>query len=203
MYLPFEALRSIALRELDRVAARPLFITVSGAHLYGFASPDSDFDVRGSHVLPLDRVIGLQPPVETVERSAVEDGRDIDFVSHDAGKFFRLLLKKNGYVLEQVFSPLVVSGGPDFDELRAIARGCLTRNLFHHYRGFSENEVANLESQAEKRAKTLLYVYRVFLTGIHALQAGEIEADLLRLLDLHPQPTPVRELIAARGSIGE
>ena len=196
MDLPLESLRSIALRQLEGASARPLFVTLSGAHLYGFASPDSDFDVRGCHVLPLDRVIGLEPPLETIERATVEDGREVDFVSHDAGKFFRMLLKKNGYVLEQVFSPLVVSGGPDFDELQAIARGCLTRHLFHHYRGFSENEISNLERQKEKRAKTLLYVYRVLLTGIHALLAGEIEADLRRLLDLHPQPTPVRELIA-------
>jgi uncharacterized protein len=198
MDLPLELLRSIALRELGRASAGPLFVTLSGAHLYGFASPDSDFDVRGCHVLPLDRVIGLQPPLETIERSTVEEGREVDFVSHDAGKFFRMLLKKNGYVLEQVFSPLVVSGGPDLEELRTVARGCLTRHLFHHYRGFSENEIASLERQAEKRAKTLLYVYRVLLTGIHVLEAGEIEADLQRLLDLHPQPTPVRELISLK-----
>jgi uncharacterized protein len=38
------------------VAAQPyplLLPTISGAHLYGFPSPDSDFDLRGAHVLPL------------------------------------------------------------------------------------------------------------------------------------------------------
>lgn len=37
------------------VAAQPyplLFATISGAHLYGFPSPDSDYDLRGAHVLP-------------------------------------------------------------------------------------------------------------------------------------------------------
>ena len=29
-----------------------IFATVSGAHLYGFPSPNSDFDLRGVHVLP-------------------------------------------------------------------------------------------------------------------------------------------------------
>jgi len=41
------------------VTAQPyplLFATISGAHLYGFPSPDSDFDLRGAHVLPLDLV---------------------------------------------------------------------------------------------------------------------------------------------------
>src|SRR5215475_7212872 len=51
------------------VAAQPyplLFATISGAHLYGFPSPDSDFDLRGAHVLPLEKVIGLEVKDETV-----------------------------------------------------------------------------------------------------------------------------------------
>ena len=52
------------------VAAQPyplLFATISGAHLYGFPSPDSDFDLRGAHVLPLEKVVGLEVRTETVE----------------------------------------------------------------------------------------------------------------------------------------
>ena len=76
-----------------------VFATVSGAHLYGFPSPDSDFDLRGVHVLPVREVIGLDPGRETVEVSA-KDGLELDLVTHDVRKFFGLLLKKNGYVLE-------------------------------------------------------------------------------------------------------
>ena len=42
------------------VAAQPyllLFATISGAHLYGFPSPDADFDLRGAQVLPIEKVI--------------------------------------------------------------------------------------------------------------------------------------------------
>src|SRR5215208_3491268 len=97
------------LREV--VAEQPyplLFVTVSGAHLYGFPSQDSDFDLRGVHVLPLRDVVGLDPAAETVERSEVSRGLLIDLVTHDARKFFALMLKRNGYVLEQLWSPLVV-----------------------------------------------------------------------------------------------
>lgn len=38
---------------------RLLFATVSGAHLYGFPSRDSDVDLRGVHVLPAEDVVGL------------------------------------------------------------------------------------------------------------------------------------------------
>jgi predicted nucleotidyltransferase len=99
-----------------------LFATVSGAHLYGFPSPDSDYDLRGVHVLPLRSVLGLDVSDETVESSGVRDGLEIDLVTHDARKFFGLLLKKNGYVLEQLFSPLVVHATPEHEELKTIAR---------------------------------------------------------------------------------
>ncbi len=92
---------------------RPLlFATVSGAHLYGFASPDSDYDLRGVHLLAAEEVVGLVPGPETLERSSLDGGLDLDLVSHDAAKFFRLLLKNNGYVLEQLTSPLVVLTSP-------------------------------------------------------------------------------------------
>jgi hypothetical protein len=45
----------------------------------------------------------------------------MDIVSHDVRKFFGLLLKKNGYVLEQLFSPLIVHTTPEHDELKEIA----------------------------------------------------------------------------------
>src|SRR5271156_2461544 len=77
-----------------------LFATISGAHLYGFPSPDSDYDLRGVHLLPLPEVVGLEHGPETIEKSGLRDGLEMDLVTHDAEKFFRLLLKKNGYVLE-------------------------------------------------------------------------------------------------------
>ena len=91
------------------VATQPyplLFATISGAHLYGFPSPDSDYDLRGAHVLPLEKVVGLEARDETVQDSSIIEGLEMDIVSHDVRKFFKLLLKKNGYVLEQLFSPL-------------------------------------------------------------------------------------------------
>src|SRR6202795_3265745 len=81
------------------VAQQPyplLFATISGAHLYGFASQDSDYDLRGVHVLPLRDLIGLDIGPETIEVSRRDEGLELDLVTHDAKKFFGLLLKKNG-----------------------------------------------------------------------------------------------------------
>jgi predicted nucleotidyltransferase len=111
----------------------------------------------------------------------VQDGLEIDLVTHDAKKFFGLLLKKNGYVLEQVLSPLVVHSSPEHAELKEIAARCVTRHHAHHYLGFVETQWKLFEKGNPPRLKPLLYVYRVLLTGIHLMQTGAVEANLVRL----------------------
>ena len=184
------------------VAAQPyplLFATISGAHLYGFPSPDSDFDLRGAHVLPLEKVIGLEVREETAEDSRVVEGLEMDLVSHDVKKFFGLLLKKNGYVLEQLYSPLIVHTTPEHAELKAIARGCVTRHHSHHYFGFAETEWKLFDKERPRRVKPLLYVYRVLLTGIHLMRTGGVNANLLELNEAARLPC-IAELIARKQS---
>ena len=183
------------------VAAQPyplLFATISGAHLYGFPSPDSDFDLRGAHVLPVEKVVGLEVREETVEDSRVIEGLEMDIVSHDVKKFFGLLLKKNGYVLEQLFSPLVVHTTPEHAELKAICNpkqsnasasllsrrggdGVITKHHSHHYFGFAETQWKLFDKERPRRVKPLLYVYRVLLTGIHLMHTGVVNASLVEL----------------------
>jgi predicted nucleotidyltransferase len=165
-----------------------LFATISGAHLYGFPSPDSDYDLRGVHLLPLEEVVGLNPGQETVEKSGIHDGLEIDLVTHDAKKFFGLMLKKNGYVLEQLLSPLVVFTTPEHDELKSIAADCLTKHHAHHYLGFAATQWKLFHKESPPRVKPLLYVYRVLLTGIHLMRAGEVEANLVRLNETFKLP---------------
>jgi len=184
----------------NEIASQPyllLFATISGAHLYGFPSPDSDFDLRGVHILPVREVIGLDSGRETIEVSEIRDGLEIDLVTHDAKKFFGLLLKKNGYVLEQLFSPLILRTTPEHDELKSIAKTCLTRHHSHHYFGFAETQWKLFDKERPRRVKPLLYVYRVLLTGIHLMQTGEVEANLVTLNEAFKLPY-IPELIARK-----
>jgi len=171
--------------KLKKIAAEhpfPLvFATVSGAHLYGFPSPDSDYDLRGIHVLPLAEVVGLDVGRETVQIEEFRDGLELDLVTHDAKKFFNLMLRKNGYVLEQLFSPLIVQTSPEHDELKQIGVRCVTRHHAHHYFGFARTEWKLFSKEPAPRVKPLLYIFRVLLTGINLMQTGEIEANLPKL----------------------
>ncbi len=179
-----------------------LFATISGAHLYGFPSPDSDYDLRGVHILPAADVLGLHSPRDTVEVSGTRAGLKIDLVTHDAGKFFRLLLRKNGYVLEQLYSPLIVQTTPEHDELKTIARGCITRFHVYHYVGFAQTQWSLFEKYHPPRVKPLLYVYRVLLTGIHLMRTGQVEANLSRLNERFKLPF-VAELIERKTTTEE
>src|SRR5579871_6249851 len=175
----------------------PLFVTVSGAHLYGFPSPDSDIDLRGCHMLPLRVIVSLDQVGETIERKCDLAGTEVELVSHDLGKYLRLLVKNNGYVLEQIFSPLVVMGQGFLDELRPLARRCITRHHYHHYRGFLATQRKLLDKQEAKITKTILYAYRVLLTGIHLLRTVEVESNLPRLAHEYQRPF-LTDLIAQK-----
>jgi hypothetical protein len=180
------------------VAAQPypvIFATVSGAHLYGFASVDSDLDLRGVHLLPAADVVGLRHGPETVQGGGLHEGTELDLVTHDLAKFCRLLLRRNGYVLEQLLSPLVVHTTALHDELRAVVPQVVTRHHAHHYLGFAATQWQLFGRTGQ--LKPALYTLRVLLTGLHLVRTGEVVADLSRLADGHDLPY-VPELIAAK-----
>lgn len=170
-----------------------IFATISGAHLYGFDSVDSDVDLRGVHLLPAAEVTGLDTGPETLQDMTFRDGVEIDLVTHDLLKFCRLLLRHNGYVAEQLLSPLVVVTSDTHRELVSLAPKCLTRHHSHHYLGFSAKQWALFERTGE--LKPALYTLRTLLTGIHLMRSGEVIADLRLLGTEIPY---VAELIAAK-----
>ncbi|MFD5080969.1 DNA polymerase beta superfamily protein [Streptomyces sp. NPDC058371] len=181
------------------VAEQPdpvLFATVSGAHLYGFPSRDSDVDLRGVHLLPAADLVGLREPEETRSRMWDREGVEMDLVTHDVRKFVRLMLRRNGYVLEQLLSPLVVHTSEAHAELVALAPGVLTGHHAHHYRGFATTQWRLFEKTGE--LKPLLYTFRVLLTGIQLMRSGEVQAHLPTLIGQVDAPAYLPDLIAAK-----
>jgi len=185
-------LRPVVAEQPDPV----LFATVSGAHLYGFPSRDSDVDLRGVHLLPTAALVGLREPEETRSRMWDRDGVEMDLVTHDLRKFVRLMLRRNGYVLEQLLSPLVVHTTDAHRELVALAPDVLTGHHAHHYRGFAVTQWRLFEKTGE--LKPLLYTFRALLTGVHLMRSGEVQAHLPTLLGEVDAPAYLPELIAAK-----
>jgi predicted nucleotidyltransferase len=158
-----------------------IFYTLSGAHLYGFPSHDSDFDIRGCHIMDAREICGLNVPKDFIERM---EG-DIDFVSFDIRKELGLVLQNNSNVLEHIFAPPLVTG-PSFPHLKKIAGLALSKKVFNPYHGlalFNRKKYLERENSAPDKpsVKKYLYVLRSLMAGIYALEQGRIEPDICTL----------------------
>lgn len=182
---------------LDRHRWPLLFVTVSGAHLYGFASADSDYDLRGAHITPTRDMLRLSPPRATYEVMDKSGPVEMDLVTHDIHKFFRMLLNRNGYVLEQIFSPIVVQARPELEELKDIAARCITRHHRHHFRSFAQNQWHRVMGAAGPTVKGLLYTYRPLMAGIYLMEERTVESNL-RTLNERFGLSFIDDLIAAK-----
>lgn len=170
----------IDLRLEKIVAAQPypfVFATISGEHLYEFVSADSDYDLRGAHVLPAEG-----DGRESIEERQVIEGLEMDIVSHDVRKFFGLLLEQNGYALEQLYSPLVVKTTRAHTQLKYVASGCITRGLGGFYLELADLRWHDFQDERSPRnIKWLLYVYRALLVGIWLMKTGVVVSSLAKL----------------------
>ncbi|HCA86065.1 MAG TPA: nucleotidyltransferase [Streptomyces sp.] len=176
-----------------------VFATVSGAHLYGFPSGDSGIELRGAHLLPVRDLIGLRDGQETQSLVTDRDGAAVDLATHDLRKFARMMLRRNGHVLEQLLSPLVVHTTPAHAELVELAPGVLTVHHARHYRDFADTQWRLYESTGE--LKPLLHAFRSLLTGIHLMRSGQVESGLPVLgQEVAEAPTQLGELIEAKAA---
>ena len=165
------------LAEEDR-ARRHLVVHLSGAHAYGFPSPDSDLDLKAIHVERTEALLGLSPPAATTNRLEVIEGVEIDYTSNELAVAVRGLLRGDGNMLERVCARGPLRDSPWRAELARLARQCQSRKYHHHYRGFAWSQrKAVIEAEAPS-AKKVLYVLRTALTGVHLLRTGDCEPDL-------------------------
>lgn len=170
----------------------PVFATISGAHLYGFASRDSDVDLRGAFLLPTRSMLGLRKVDETITIEQ-KSPLDLDWVAHDLRKFARMMVSHNGYALEQLYSPMIVVSTPAHLELLELGRGCVTRPTVRHYQGFARGRRKRVH-EPDATIKHLLYAYRVLLSGIHLMRSGEVVANIAVLRELY-RSAAVEELV--------
>lgn len=189
----------IARRVLAEESAQRTHVVVSlsGAHAYGFPSPDSDLDLKAVHAEPAARLLGLRPPDSSPSRMEVVDGVEVDYSSNELGPVLSALLAGNGNYFERFLGAQTVVAGPGFDELRVLSQAALSKKVYRHYSGFARGQVREWEKSGFKSAKKLLYVLRTTLTGTHLLLTGEMQIDVTKLLDRYGF-AQARELVEAK-----
>ena len=99
-----EILRRLKAIETDQ-AVTILYACESGSRAWGFASPDSDYDVRFLYVHDLDRYLSFDVERQRdVIECPIED--DIDCSGWDLRKALQLFTRTNGALLEWLNSPI-------------------------------------------------------------------------------------------------
>jgi predicted nucleotidyltransferase len=175
---------------------KPRFYAVTGSHIYGFESADSDVDVRGFHVVPPEEYAYLETPASevTVNMDGTTEGfehyAEVDLRSYELRQFGSLLVAANYNILELVFeAPTVMNGVPlELAALRDLVREFLPLNVPHAYLGMAKsNYYKHLDPEKtegyDPRPKQFLYVYRGLLGAQYVLDHADIEADVHRLAE--------------------
>ena len=145
------------------IEERPLFYIESGSRLWGIASPDSDFDVRGFHLQSKQQYFDFKKHRDIIE---VMDG-DFDFVSYDIDKMFGLLVKSNPTVFEWIRANIVY-----FNELpnwttfqEDVVSNFDFKALFHHYISLAKGNINLMETGKKFTYKTAFYCIRGLLSA--------------------------------------
>ena len=188
--------QAAATRVLDEEGARRrhLVVSLSGAHAYGFPSPDSDLDLKAIHIAPTAELLALAPPAASASRMEIVAGVEIDYTSNELGPALSGILGGNGNYIERVLGAIALLESPELEELRPIARRALSRRVHAHYRGFATSQLREFEAAADAPAKKVLYVLRTTLTGTHLLETGAVVTDVTQLLDRYGF-APAHELV--------
>jgi len=161
---------------------QPIFYTLSGSHLYGFNSKDSDYDIRGCHIESLPKVIGVSGYHEVREKTI---DKDIDFVSFDIAKEIKLILANNSNVLEHWSGKAIYKSEP-YKELKPLVEKSISKLVAKPYWGMAQHNLHKYlrtynESYREAPVKKYLYVLRAYMAGIYVLDTGIIEPNIVKL----------------------
>lgn len=139
-----------------------LYACESGSRAWGFASQDSDYDVRFIYAHPRNWYLSVYP-----QRDVIEDLNDgvLDINGWDLRKALQLLHKSNAALREWLSSPLVYRS---LDAAISPLQGLLPESLMpetlcHHYLALARKSFESIQQQEMAKIKTYLYSVRALL----------------------------------------
>ncbi len=153
----------------------------SGSRSWGFASPDSDYDVRFIYVHKKDWYIQVFPKKDQIE---IPISDELDMVGWDVSKVLRLASKGNSVVHEWIHTPIEYRRN---SEIAPYLREKLTEAFnpcasYHHYRSLAKNALNDLRNKEQIKLKWFFYLLRALLSALWIKQNNtmpSIEFDYL------------------------
>jgi predicted nucleotidyltransferase len=198
----------------ERYDVKVLMAVESGSRAWGFASPDSDFDVRFVYQEPLERVIRLFPGRDVIEEMTPYHpdgtGVPIDLVGWSLTKTLRLAVASNPQLCEWARGTVTYLSDPEFTpELRRLTSQSSPRVLAHHYRGLAKKTGLDyLSGPEDPVGKKYLYAVRSVLAASWMLDhptpgsAPPVRFDRLRKETRVPDPVSAEIDTLLRWKVG-
>ncbi len=142
---------------------RILYAVESGSRAWGFASPDSDYDVRFIYVRPVDDYIRIDEPRDVIEWK--NDGL-LDINGWDLKKAMGQFARGNATLFEWSGSPVVYKTTETWDHIRDIAGGYFSEKTaaYHYYGTAMKTWTEHLAGEAV-RYKKYFYALRPLLAA--------------------------------------
>lgn len=182
-----EIMRRLARTEHEE-GVRILLAIESGSRAWGFASANSDYDVRFIYSRPADwyLAVDLEERRDVIEYEITDD---IDLNGWDIRKALRLFWKSNPAFVEWIQSPIhyIESGGFAEGARKLLPQVYSTESGIYHYRSMAKTTYRGHLCEDRVRMKKYFYALRPLL-AVHWLErygtAAPIEFEkLLHLID--------------------
>ncbi|MDE7212991.1 MAG: nucleotidyltransferase domain-containing protein, partial [Anaeroplasmataceae bacterium] len=150
-----EILKHLKLIE-EKNNVKILYAVESGSRAWGFASTDSDYDVRFIYVRKKEDYLRLDPYSDVIEYVLDET---LDINGWDISKALKLLFASNPTLIEWLFSPIVYLESKEIEELRLLAEKYYSpKTLAHHYQHIALNQYKlHISDRKEVRLKKYFY----------------------------------------------
>jgi len=182
-----------------------LFACESGSRAWGFASPDSDYDVRFIYAHRKDYYLSIDDQRDVIELP-INDLLDIN--GWGLRKALKLLRKSNGPLFEWFQSPVVYQANSLFkSEMQGLMKYCFTpRAMMHHYLSMANNVVDNDLLGSEVKLKKYFYALRPVLASLWIVERNDVppmEFSKLRALLDPALNVIVDDLLEKKAQVGE
>lgn len=173
------------LEELERnERIHVLYACESGSRAWGFASPDSDYDVRFIYTRPGVDYLRIH---ETQDYTGLPVDEVLDVSGWDIRKTLKLFQKSNGPLYEWLQSPIIYRQHTDFaDELRKLMPTYFNlRAGGHHYLSMARKTLVEDLAGNQVKLKRYFYALRPVLACLWIVDRREVppmEFGILRQL---------------------
>lgn len=167
----------------DAYGVRILLAVESGSRAWGFASPDSDYDVRFIYMQNAREYLRIAPAGDVIEWQL---DQVLDINGWDLKKAMYALGRGNPNVMEWAFSPIVYRKAPEWEKISGIIEHCFSeKNSLHHYCGTARHTLNAYLLGDTVKYKKYFYALRPLLCCRWILRFHTIPpVEFRKLLDL-------------------